>query len=423
MQYGRSVRRCLVGATMSFGLMACGTGEDRKASSSGEAASAIINGTLDTTHQAVVAIILQRPDRLGICTGTIVKTDPVKHIGWVATAAHCNEVPMAFVVQGNDMLDPNARFYDVIDVATDSRWDGAVGPYDFAMVRIAGVDANTPTIPLSVSPDGITATSAMIAVGYGQTAAVQTPFTNTVRRRVDLLSPNTTNTPGEIEFDMSQSGGCYGDSGGPNLIDVGGVEHVAGITAHGADNCDGLGYSGRVSIGSSFWDAQLAKTPADSCTLCMQTANSGDGACAAPLRACHADRECRAYFGCMSACTTGDCSSQCVAQVPSSAAAAQAAVACACSSPCAAVCAGDSICAGFGPDAGPTPGDAGTSIEPDAATCVGNDCGSADGASDDAAADGGMPAPSPTPVSSSSSNGCAMNTMHRDSSSSVAMAA
>ena len=46
-------------------------------------AQPIINGEVDTTHQAVVAVLGN--DRL--CSGTIVQTDPQNEIGWVLTAA------------------------------------------------------------------------------------------------------------------------------------------------------------------------------------------------------------------------------------------------------------------------------------------------------------------------------------------------
>ncbi len=89
---------CLVAA--SVGLTACVSKKEAPSPVADTEASrqAIINGQLDTTHQAVVALI----GRNSICSGTIVQTDPQRGIGWVLTAAHCvDDVPQA-IIQGND---------------------------------------------------------------------------------------------------------------------------------------------------------------------------------------------------------------------------------------------------------------------------------------------------------------------------------
>ena len=155
----------------------------------GTAASAIINGQPDTTHQAVVAIVLQSGSQGGLCSGTIVKTDPVKHIGWVLAAAHCVELPPVYVLQADDFSQVSQVLkYDVIDYNADSRYGGMIGsPYDFAVIRIAGVDATTPTIPLASANDGLTVGTNVVSVGYGRTSLIASGAgtENTVRRRVE----------------------------------------------------------------------------------------------------------------------------------------------------------------------------------------------------------------------------------------------
>ena len=83
----------------------------------GQSSSAIINGQLDTTHQAVVMLYSQSGDKAGLCSGTIVKIDPTTHIGWVATAAHCVEAQPSIVIQGNDFLGSDVLRYEVVDFA------------------------------------------------------------------------------------------------------------------------------------------------------------------------------------------------------------------------------------------------------------------------------------------------------------------
>src|SRR5687767_12903510 len=141
----------------------------------GRTSSAIINGTLDTKHPAVVAVILQQGSQGGICSGTIVKIDATRKIGWVATAAHCVDVPPVVVIGGEDFLKPGALHYEVLDYEADSRYGNQAGsPYDFAMVRIAGVEASSPMIPLVSGADGLAVGTPVTSVGYGRTST-QTP--------------------------------------------------------------------------------------------------------------------------------------------------------------------------------------------------------------------------------------------------------
>ena len=149
--------------------------------------SAVINGQLDTTHQAVVAIVLQSGSQGGLCSGTIVEDGSRSHIGWVVAAAHV-DLPPVFVLQGNDFSQASGVLrYDVIDYKADSRYGGAVGsPYDFAVLRIAGVDATTPTIPLASATDGLAVGTNVLSVGYGRTTLIASGAgtENTVRRNV-----------------------------------------------------------------------------------------------------------------------------------------------------------------------------------------------------------------------------------------------
>ncbi len=55
-------------------VTACSTKpESEEAPTVGQSSSAIINGTLDTEHEAVIALLLSAGRR---CTGTIIQVDP-----------------------------------------------------------------------------------------------------------------------------------------------------------------------------------------------------------------------------------------------------------------------------------------------------------------------------------------------------------
>ena len=172
-----SVVSCLLGLGLCLCLGACSSADPSAPADPrvGQTSSPIINGQVDTTHQAVVAIALQQGSQGGLCSGTIVKVDPATHIGWVLTAAHCVDIPPVLVLQSNDFsMTTGTLRYDIVDYEADSRYSGQTGsPYDFAMVRIAGVDANTPTIPLVGSPDNLTVGTNVVSVGYGRTTLMK----------------------------------------------------------------------------------------------------------------------------------------------------------------------------------------------------------------------------------------------------------
>jgi hypothetical protein len=311
---------------------------DRRAAAEpiGRTSSAVINGQLDTTHQAVVAIVLQQGQQGGICSGTIVKTDPTTHIGWVVAAAHCVDIPPVFVLQGDDFSQSNVLRYDVIDYKADSRYGGQVGsPYDFAVLRIAGVDATTPTIPLVSASDGLAVGTPVVSVGYGRTSLIASGAgtENTVRRRV----AKTLGQVGQmIAYDMQNSGICQGDSGGPVLVTQGGVEKVAGVHSYVQGDCNGVGVSGRVSFDLSFLSGELAKAaPAQDCDLCTKIYNSGNGKCAAATKSCLLDKQCGGYYECLSG---GGSKASCLAKFPKAEGPFNVAANCTCTQACATEC-------------------------------------------------------------------------------------
>lgn len=328
---------------------ACSSGPAAPADSSpggdslGRTSSAIINGQVDTTHQAVVAVVLQQGQQGGLCSGTIVKVDPTTHIGWVLTAAHCVDIPPVFVLQGDDFSQAtNVLRYDIVDYLADSRWGGQVGsPYDIAVLRIAGVDASTPTIPLVTAPDGLANGSSILSVGYGRTSLIAAGAgeENTVRRRVQKTLGQVGQT---LAYNMSSSGICQGDSGGPVLATSGGKEKVVGVHSYVQGDCNGVGVSGRVTFNAQFIAGELGKAaPPNDCELCTKVANSGNGTCAAATKKCLADKECGGYYECLSA---GKSKASCLVQFPKAEGPFNAAANCTCTQACGKACEGTYEC-------------------------------------------------------------------------------
>ena len=47
----------------------------------------------------------------------------------------------------------------------------------------------------------------------------------------------------------NQQSGCYGDSGGPNYMTIGGTEVVAGVTSFGTEDSCLAGFGGNTDVG------------------------------------------------------------------------------------------------------------------------------------------------------------------------------
>jgi hypothetical protein len=326
-------------------LAACSSTDRSGEAPAAHTSSAIINGQLDTTHQAVVAVILQQGTEGGLCSGTIVKVDPVSHIGWVLAAAHCVNIPPVYVLQGNDFSASGTLSYDVLDYKADARYSGQPGsPYDFAVLRIIGVDASTPTIPMVSASDGLAVGTSVLSVGYGRTSLIATgtpAMDNTIRRHVAKQLSSLANNL--VAYDMATDGICQGDSGGPVLVSSGGVEKVAAVHSFVQGDCNGTGVSVRVSFDLSFINGELAKAPpTEDCALCGKIANSGNGTCAALTRSCLADKDCNGYYQCLSAQPRNVC----LLMFPKAQGPFNAAANCQCTEACTAQCKSDPSCAG-----------------------------------------------------------------------------
>jgi hypothetical protein len=231
----------------------------------------------------------------------------------------------------------------VIDYAADSRWTGQIPSlYDIAMIRIAGVDAATPTIPLVTAPDNLTVGKAVVSVGYGRTTAAEpspTDVQNSSRWRV---SKNLSDVGNVIAFTQTTSGICQGDSGGPVIVATAGGERVVGIHSYVEGGCTGRGVSCRVTIGDTFFSNQLAKPlPPDSCELCEKIANSGNGLCITASRNCEADPQCNGYYQCL---VDGGTKAACLVKFPKAEGPFNATANCTCTQACATQCKGTFQC-------------------------------------------------------------------------------
>ncbi len=298
--------------------------------------SGIINGELDTTHQAVVAVLAST----AACSGTIIE----KNGGnlFVLTAGHCvTEMTPQWVVQGNDYNSGSAIVYNIADFEAHPSYTG--GDYDFAMIRAVGAGSGTPVIPaMTPSQDNLASGTQVTHVGYGLTSY---PNGDTSQRHY-IDGPLAGLDSITIWYNQGSGGPCSGDSGGPQLSR--GTTTVAGVTSYGDTQCASYGVSGRVSaVYNSFIRPYIDGTPITmTCDECFSAATSGQGACMDEVNACYNDSDCYNMLVCFSNCSSGDqaCYQTCADQHPSGLEIYYTIYDCVCETGCVDECADDPMC-------------------------------------------------------------------------------
>jgi secreted trypsin-like serine protease len=244
------------------GLSACSSPDTGL--SFGQAQQPILRGQLDREHPEVMLLANQAGF---LCTGTLIQVH--ERTGFLLTAAHCvteedpgatRSPPEQFVVlAGNDFLDSTAAF-EVEEIRVHPGYDGTFAQDDLAVLRLNLGDSAPPRAipPLSAQEDALEVNDRVLLVGYGQT---EREDENSLRRHV---SRDIADLDVEL-IAYSQEDGkgtCFGDSGGPGLVTVGGEERVASVTSGGIDadeRCSGgFGVGMRVSAFSGFIGSVLS---------------------------------------------------------------------------------------------------------------------------------------------------------------------
>jgi secreted trypsin-like serine protease len=213
---------------------------------------AIVGGTTDGNDRGVVALYAETHDGGALCTATVIAPTVL------LTAAHCvcpdelGQDARFHMYAGSDATAAAAvEWTSIAEVHWDQAFD-AKHPQHGHDIGVAILSAPTRVKPVPVNVDAIPGSAkgtSIRVVGFGESQAKSHDGAG-IRRQTKLRLVDFDDTI--LELDSNSGDTCEGDSGGPAIMRIGGVEKVVGITSFGRDGCDGPAFETRLDAYAEF---------------------------------------------------------------------------------------------------------------------------------------------------------------------------
>jgi V8-like Glu-specific endopeptidase len=214
----------------------------------------IIGGVPETGYPAVGSLMFEGQSG---CTGTLVTADAVLTAGHCLAGTTADKVSFAV---GADVTSGAANTYPVASLTVHPQYQegGESGPtYDIAVMRLAQPAAEPP-LPFNTDDASTLSGQEVLLVGYGLTArpsegAEATGIKHSVTIPVQGVSEQF------LDFAITDGKtGCFGDSGGPALLDGGTGPVVVGVTSWGDTDCNGEFHYTRTDVFADFVAGAIA---------------------------------------------------------------------------------------------------------------------------------------------------------------------
>jgi MYXO-CTERM domain-containing protein len=224
------MRTTILIASLLVGLAGCYA----ESASEGSAAQPVINGD-PTNEPAVVALV----DGSGwFCSGTVIS----EHV--ILTAAHCLEfgapTGIYFGTNANNLTQGTVKPVGQVLMHPDYPNSGDIGVVEITEAAgVAPSPLNRTALTAGMAGQDVRVVGFGLSEDNGDAAGVKltglTTF-DSLENDYMLVRPK------------DQQSGCYGDSGGPNYMMIGGNEVLAGVTSFGTEDSCLAGFGGNTDV-------------------------------------------------------------------------------------------------------------------------------------------------------------------------------
>jgi uncharacterized Zn-binding protein involved in type VI secretion len=272
-------------------LAGCGATDPSQPYGSSE--SAIVGGQSDATDNGVVALF---DGNQVLCSGTVIAPRVV------LTAAHClyscGPAALPEVSVGQTPGAARERFEAAADWI-HPLYDPVSHDNDIALLVLTKV-LPVPPVPMNRASPGNVVGDAVRVVGFGRTSA--TVDGSLTRHEGTSVVASIEPTTFRLRPDPSLP--CYGDSGGPVLLAVGGIVQIYGVVSFGNEDCTSYAVATKVTAyANEFLDSFAALDALPAGGRCLFDGNCESGHCIAPPDApkvAYCDGACSAPADCPS---------------------------------------------------------------------------------------------------------------------------